>query len=310
MKLERNRVRCRFCREVKEGAILRSYNLNVCLDCFVSFFNKRVRSTIDKFKMIRKGDKVAVAVSGGKDSIAVAKALKENGYDITIFHADCGIREEDYSNRSREVVEEFARRENLRLVVVEYEKEIGLDLKVVARIARKGICGVCGMIKRYLFNREAKEYNVIVTGHNLDDEASSLLSSLIFWKEYVRRQWPLLEDEGSLKRKVKPLVLISEAETRLYCELLNLPYNSVSCPLRSEKYTLFKEFIYRLDEEMPGAVLNFFKGFLRRKKELFSTGEDVKLEPCERCGYMTGVEICSFCRLKERIERYIFESFK
>lgn len=260
--------------------------------------------------MIKKDDKVAVAVSGGKDSIAVAKALKEIGYDITIFHADCAIRQGDYSKRSREIVEEFASKENLPVIVVEYEKELGLDIKEVARIARKGICGVCGMVKRYLFNREARDYNVIVTGHNLDDESASLLSSLIFWKEYMIRQWPVLAEEGSLKRKVKPLVLTSEAETRLYCEVLNLPFNSIPCPLRSEKYGLFKEFIYKLDDEMPASVLNFFKGFLRNKKQVVFEGKDIVLSPCERCGYMTNVGICSYCRLKEKIDKYLSETRK
>jgi tRNA(Ile)-lysidine synthase TilS/MesJ len=296
-------LKCRKCQKVKKGVRLGSYNLKICLDCFLDFFRKRVKETIERFKMFSKEDKIAVAISGGKDSMALAKVLKDLGYDITLFHINCQIKENDYSEKSQKAVEEFAKIENLPLKILDFKDEIGIDVKLAAKISKKEICGVCGMIKRYLLNREAKDLDVIVTGHTLNDEAASLLKSLVFWQEgFIRRQFPVLkEEEKSLKKKAKPLTLCFERETRLFCEILKLPYLKDRCSLRGETYVLFKKIIEELEEEMPSSVLNFYKGFLRRKR-IFGKEKPEKLSPCKKCGYLTVAEICNFCKLKEKIK--------
>lgn len=301
---EKKVIRCHFCKKIKEGVHLRSYNLRVCFDCFLNFFRKRVQETIEKFKMFNKEEKIAVAISGGKDSVALARVLKDLGYKISLFHINTNIKEENYAENSEKAVKEFAQRENLPLKIIKLEDEIGIDIKLASKISKKEICGICGMIKRYLLNREAKDFDVIVTGHTLDDEAASLLSSLIFWKEFVARQWPILNEKETLKRKAKPLSLVFEKNTELFCQILNLPYNPQPCPLRGGTYIFFKNFIHSLEKAMPSSVLNFYKGFLRRKKQILWQDEDEKLEPCEKCGYLTVAKICSFCRLKEKIERW------
>lgn len=300
---EKKILRCRKCQKIREGIHLRSYNLRLCLDCFLDFFRKRVKETIEKFRMFEKKDKIAVAISGGKDSVALAKVLKDLGYKITLFHINTQIKKENYAQNSQKAVEEFAKKENLPLRILDFKEEISIDIKLAAKISKKEICGVCGMIKRYLLNREAKDFDVIVTGHTLDDEAASLLSSLIFWKDFIKRQWPVLREEDSLKRKAKPLTLVSERETKLFCQILNLPFNPQPCPLRGGTYVFFKNFIHSLEEEMPSSVLNFYKGFLTRKKKMGFEEEKVELKPCKKCGYLTVAGMCSFCRLKEKIEK-------
>lgn len=297
-------LRCPKCKTTKqEGVYLRSYNLRICKECFVEFFKDRVETTIRKFKMFKKDDKVLVAISGGKDSVALAKALKELNYNITLLHVYTGIKEKNYAEDSMKVVKEFAEKENLPLKILNLQDEIGVDIKTASKLAKKELCAVCGMIKRYILNREAKDFDVVVTGHNLDDEASTALSSFIFWKEFIKRQWPVLYEEETLQRKAKPLTLISENETRLFCEVLKLPFNSTACPLRGGPYLFFKNFIHQLDAEMPSSVLCFYKGFLKRKKEIFPEKESsFNLKPCSRCGYLTMLEVCSFCKLKEKIK--------
>lgn len=301
-------LRCRKCNKIKKGVHLKSYNLKLCLDCFLDFFRKRVKETIDKFKMFRKEDKIAVAISGGKDSIALARVLKDLNYNITLFHINTNINKDNYSENSQKIVEIFAKSENLPLKILNLKDEIKVDIKTASKIYRKEICGICGMIKRYLLNREAKNFDVIVTGHTLDDEASFLLSSLIFWKDILKRQWPVLEEKNGLKRRAKPLTLIFEKETKLFCKILNLPFNSQSCPFRSDIHFVFKNFIYKLEEEMPSSVLSFYKGFLKRKEKLDFIKNQTNLQSCERCGYLTINTICNFCKLKEKINKFLEKS--
>ena len=303
MKIENSKIlKCRICQKIKEGVHLKSYNLKICFDCFLKFLERRVQQTIERFKMFKREDKIAVAISGGKDSMALAKILKNLGYKIYLFHVNCQIKEKDYSKKSQEAVEKFAQKENLPLKIIDLKKEIGADLKLAAKVAKKEICAVCGMAKRYLLNREAKDFDVVATGHTVDDEAASLLASLIFWKDYLKRQFPVLKEEKTLKRRVKPLTFCFERETKLYCQILNLPYQKDPCPLRGGTYVFFKNFIHNLEKEMPSSVLNFYKGFLKRKKKMRLIEKPPRLSPCKKCGYLTISEICSFCKLKEKIK--------
>lgn len=300
------RVKCRKCGEITNGIYLSSYNLKLCLDCFLEFFENKTRKTIEKFKMFSKNDKIAVAISGGKDSTALAKSLKNLGYSIHLFHINCRIEEERYSELCQETVKRFAEEEDLPLTILDFKREVEVDVKLAAKIANKEVCAVCGMVKRYLLNREAADFNVLVTGHTLDDEAANLLSSLIFWRrEFLERQWPLLEEEGSLKKKAKPLCLTFECETKLYCDILKLPYVRTPCPLRGGTYVLFKKIVQEVEGEMPSSIIGFYKGFLEMKGRLGLIPKKENLIRCKNCGYLTITETCSFCRLKEKIKSYL-----
>lgn len=299
-------LKCKICGNLKEGIKLKSYNLKICFDCFVKFFENRVEKTIKEFKMFNKEDKIAVAISGGKDSVALAKALKNLGYNITLFHINTSIKEKNYGENSLKIVEEFAKRENLPLKILNLEDEIGTDIKIAARIAKKEICAVCGMVKRYLLNKNAKDFDVIATGHTLDDEAGNLLNSLIFRKEeFLNRQEIVLKERNGLKRKVKPLAFCFEKDTKLYCQILNLPYIETPCPLRGGSYVVFKEIVHKLEDEFPSSIIAFYKYFIKRKGLLNIKKEPPHLSPCKNCGYLTINNICSFCNLKEKIKKFL-----
>jgi len=83
-----------------------------------------------------------------------------------------------------------------------------------------------------------------------------------------------------------------------------LPYLSERCPLRGGTYVFFKKIINEIENEMPSSILNFYKGFLKRKKKLNLFPKEEKLTPCEKCGYLTSAKICSFCRLREKIKAF------
>jgi len=291
-------MKCRICK--KEANItLKSYNLNLCPDCFLEFFRKRVYTTINEFKMCTPKDRILVAVSGGKDSLSLWHILNDLGYRTCGLHIVLDI--EEYSQKSYQKVIKFAQTKDLEIRIVSVRDEFGKSIRELARIAKRLPCRVCGMIKRYLMNREAKDFDCLATGHNLDDEASTLLGNLLNWQEgFLTRQSPVLEENYTLKRKIKPFAFISQEEIALYAELCGIDYLKEECPFsRTATSCIYKGVLDKIEEEMPATKLRFYKGFIR--KEYFKREKKDKLSPCKSCGYLTIGEVCNFCKLKEKV---------
>jgi len=292
-------MKCQRCGKVAQ-INLRIYNLKLCNDCFLEFFSRRVRSTIEKFKMANLNDKILVAVSGGKDSLSLWLLLYELGFSVRGLHINLGI--ENFSEKAQEKVEKFSQEFGLELKIVNIKDIFGRGVKELARIAHRAPCRVCGMLRRYIMNQEAKEFNCIATGHTLDDEASSLLGNILYWREgYLARQSPILEEEGSLRKKIKPFSFTSEEEIVIYARLKNIDFFEERCPLsKGATSFVYKEVFNLLEKRMPAIKLNFYKEFLRKK--FFKDKKEVNLNPCKICGYLTVDSICNFCKLKEKVK--------
>ena len=157
---------------------------------------------IDHFKMIARDDRVLVAVSGGKDSLAVWDLLIELGYQADGLYVGLGIGE--YSDTSAEYARAFAAEHGLDLVEVGLRDQYGYDIPTAARATRRAPCSACGMTKRHIFDKAALEggYTVLVTGHNLDDEAAVLFGNTLRWDvEYLARQLPVLQARRVSRRR-------------------------------------------------------------------------------------------------------------
>jgi len=292
-------MKCKICG--REAIVkLRSYNLALCEEHYIEFVKRRVEKAIKKFKMVRRDERILVAVSGGKDSIVLWHVLNELGYDTTGYFLNLGI--DEFSSKSQEIAEEFAKRFGLKLKV-EYLKDVlGVGIPEIAKLAKGKPCSLCGMIKRYLINRAGLEFDAVATGHNLDDESSVLFGNILHWQtEYLDRQFPVLPRDRTLARKIKPLVLLSNYEIRLYADVLELPYIQDKCPFSSGATTYFyKDILGTIEDRMPGTKVRFLLGFFENKAGFKAPFR--RLKPCKKCGYLTTSDVCSFCRLKERIE--------
>ncbi len=297
-------MKCTIC---KKPAIikLRHANLQLCPEHLVARVEKVVAETIRKFKMFTPEERILVAVSGGKDSLALWEVLAKLGYRADGVYLDLGIG--GYSARSREYSEEFARSRGLTLHVVPVRRELGAGIDELVKIARGKPCSLCGTVKRYLLNRVALEggYDVLATGHNLDDEAATLLGNVLRWEEgYLARQYPVLPGEGKLVRRVKPLVFLSEREIAAYCIVSGIRYIYEECPhAAGARSIVLKHVLNELEDRYPGTKLQFLRGFLK-VRDRFRPPEPVELHYCPSCGMPTTSEgPCRFCRLKERVAR-------
>lgn len=298
------------CTRCKKPAFvkLRRHNAAFCEECFNLFFERQVEGAIHRKRMFTKEENILVGVSGGKDSMVLWYYLHRAGYRITGVHFFLGIGE--YSERSREVVESFSHFHGLPLHIIDIKNLIGCHLpEATRRLRERAPCSLCGTIKRHLLNRFAfeKDFRVYATGHNLDDEAATLLGNLLHWQvEYLAHQDPYLPSpHPKMTRKVKPFYTLTEEEILQYARLHRIPFVPERCPLSQRAKSLnYKEALTLLEERSPGTKPMFFLGFLERGKRYFEEKESFPaLGECTRCGMPTTQEVCNFCRIVEKLQR-------
>jgi uncharacterized protein (TIGR00269 family) len=297
-------VKCTVC---KAPAVIdvRRHNGNFCADHFLRLCRDQVAKAIKDFGMLEPQHRVLVAVSGGKDSLAVWDLLLELGYEADGLYVGLGIG--DYSEASGAMARAFASERGLHLVEVDLPGDHGFDVPGAAKATRRVPCSACGLSKRHVFDEAARAggYDVVVTGHNLDDEAAVLFGNVLHWQtDYLGRQSPVLPAADGFPRKVKPLVRLAERETAAYCVLRGIEYIVEECPMAAgNKHLGFKEALNAVEATSPGTKHAFYFGFLARAAERFqadSAAEREALRACSRCGAPTPGEVCAFCRLVER----------
>ncbi len=293
------------CRRCGDPAVIevRRHNAAYCKACFLHLFPEQVKRAIKQYDMLRTSDRILVAVSGGKDSLALWDVLLELGYDAAGLYLGLGIGE--YSTRSGEATKAFAAERGAELIVVDLERDYGYDIATAGRKGSRSTCAVCGLSKRYVFNRAALEggFDVIATGHNLDDEAATLLGNTLRWQtEYIARQSPALPAKDGMVKKVKPLHRLSELETAAYAFLRGIDYVVEECPLVAGNTQLrYKDAMNAIEANSPGTKAQFFLGYLDRGAPLFKTEDAAELIACEECGQPTTGRFCAFCRARAQI---------
>jgi tRNA-5-methyluridine54 2-sulfurtransferase len=299
-------MKCTRCREPAEVK-LRAHNSAFCRACYLVFFTRRVTRAIEHEKMFTRDDRLLVAVSGGKDSLALWDVLATEGYATVGFHLALGIGA--YSERSRVRTEKFAAERGLRLVVHALADE-NLAVPTVVGATRRPACSACGTIKRHYFDAAALELecNVVVTGHNLDDEAARLLGNVLHWQvDHLARQRPVMQPRhAKFVRKVKPLFLTSELETATFAFMRGIDYVVEECPNAvGATQLVYKGLLDRLEETSPGSKLSFVREFVARGSAGFAPPERAEDQgrSCAGCGMPSFGELCSFCALRAEVER-------
>jgi len=294
------------CRKCGRQAVfnMRRHKLALCAEHYLEWFPAQVERAVHKYKMFTPDDRLLVAVSGGKDSLALWDVLLGLGYQAEGLYIGLGIDGGlGYSALSLEKIEGFmAARPGAVLHKVDIPQTHGASVPEVAarKLRGRGKPGaVCGLI-----NRVASEggFDVLATGHNLDDEAAVLFGNTLHWQVgYLARQSPVLAEQDGLARKVKPLCRLYEREAAAYVLVKGIDYIYEECPYAVGATTnRYKELLNQLELDSPGAKLQFYINFLKAKSEgLFQpAAEQVALHPCENCGQPTTAPgLCTFCRL-------------
>lgn len=285
---------------------VRRHNAAFCGDHFVTHCREQVKRAIKDLSMMTAGERVVVAVSGGKDSLALWDILLDLGYDADGLSLGLGIG--DYSDESIRHARDYAASRGAKLHELDLGVDSGFTIPMAADVTHRSPCGACGLSKRHLFNAFARDhgYDVVATGHNLDDEAAVLLGNVLRWETgYLGRQHPVLAAAPGFVRKVKPLYRLGEREMAAYCVVRGIDYQVDECPMAAgNRHLGFKEVLNALEERSPGTKAAFLFGFVERGHDRFAdeTAEErAGLRECAMCGAPTTSVTCAFCTLSARV---------
>ncbi len=267
------------------------YRVTLCEDCYSKFYVNLVKRSVKRYGILKSSEKILACVSGGKDSTAMAYALKKLNYDFELFHVDLGI--DNYSKESLKAVEELSQVLDVNLNVVRLS-DYGFTIK---DINRRKVCSACGIAKRYLMNRFARErgFDVVSTAHTSEDIILFFIKNVLSGNvEYVAKLRPRIEGHDRLVAKAKPLFERTEKENAVLVLSLNLPFTPVECPFAPQD--VWKEIIYDIELRKRGFKQNFVRGIAKLSESVETKSWEFK--HCKICGEVSNDEVCSFCKLR------------
>ncbi len=284
--------------------------MNLCERHFIEYFEGRVAATIKRYGLLKEGDSVLVAVSGGKDSVALLSALAVVASELRLkvmplhMHLGLGV----YSDESLRVVKEVSRKLGMNTFILSLKGVVGAAIPELSAKSSRPPCAVCGLVKRYVLNAAAIEWGVdaVATGHHIDDLAPYALKNLLLGDmEAALKLAPVTAgEEGYLARRVRPLYEVTERECLTYAIVKGLPFVKTSCPnvFLGGMDALIRKFLYELDLRHPGVKLRFMRSLAKiAAKSLASQARvQTELTRCRYCGLPSRSEVCGFCRLTER----------
>jgi len=270
---------------------------------------------VAKCRMLKFDDRVAVAVSGGKDSISLLHILAKMQRDhpkssLVAITVDEGIK--SYRDEALRVAGENCRKLGVEHHVVSFKQLFGFTLDEIVELQRqKGAgnltsCAYCGVLRRRALNMTAREIRAdkLATAHTLDDETQTILLN-IFHGDVLRiaKVKPVTDEvHPKLVRKIKPFCEIPERETALYAYVKKIEFQSRPCPYASEALRNdARVMLNRMEEKHPGIKFTIFKSIEKIRPALEEVAKKEGLGECGECGEPTTARICRTCQLLRSI---------
>ena len=275
----------------------------LCSQCFSKSIVKKTAKTISKYNMIQHNELVAVAVSGGKDSLALLKIINEmaltHSFRIKVITIDEGIP--GYRNEALEIVEKICAELNVEHKVYAYKDlfELTLDEALDLRNNEKtSSCSICGTLRRRAIDYAAKDIgaDVIATGHNLDDTLQTFVINMLSG-DTTKIGWMDPDTSENSLRKIKPFCEIYESEIVFYAFTNDMPFQSEPCPHMNEGIrTEIREFLNSLETQHSGIKNNLYQSILKVSQVVKNSSYKQKRK-CEKCGNECTGNVCSVCSM-------------
>lgn len=280
------------CSKCRQNAVYKSF----CKDHFTSWFEDRFFGTINKFKLIRKDERICVAASGGKDSTTLLYLLSKR-YKVEALAIDEGIK--GYRDKSLVFLKNFCKANKIPLKIISYKSEFNITMD---SLRPKGThCSVCGPLRRKLLNKYSKNFDIVATGHNMDDELQAYFMNLFKnTMKLAARQGPrTINEDGLFTTKIKPLYFFSEKEVKIYSILKGFDTEFSECPYSSDAFrNEIRQFINQMESINPGfkeKSINEFVDMLPKLRKYYKT--ENKAGRCSICKDICSGEICQACMM-------------
>ncbi|MBS7659187.1 MAG: TIGR00269 family protein [Candidatus Bathyarchaeia archaeon] len=306
---------CSICRR-REAFFLRLYSgERLCKRCFIHSIENKVRVTIAKYGMLDFNDRIAVAVSGGKDSLSLLHILAkiEKEYpkaSMVAVSVDEGIR--GYRDEALRLASLSCKKLNVEHHVISFKELYGYTLdEIVSRLKESGLegltpCAYCGVLRRKALNVIARKVGAtkLATAHTLDDEVQTVMLNILHGDVMrIIREKPITNEAWKFVKRVKPLCEIPEKESALYAYIKGIKFQSMPCPYSSEAMRNdVRIFLNRMEEKHPGIKFTVLRSAERIRQALEKIEPKIKLRECASCGEPTTREICQACHLLQIIK--------
>ncbi len=293
-------LKCTYC---KNESVVTIKKRKLCKDHFNQYYYKRIKKVLSKVPI--KNKKILIAISGGKDSIAITHFLStvQDKYKFKLegIFIDLGI--ENFTEKSMEFAKKIAEKINIKLHILNLKENYDKNITDLAQ-KYKRVCAYCGTVKRFVLNDFAYKngFDFIITGHNMDDETIFLKQNILSGSvEYIKRYTKFYtETLHNLKLigKIKPQFFVSENDNKVYCKVNDLEYVQEQCPFsKKSSHKILEKTIKILNQRMDYSF-NFLNFFIKINEYLPEFEEKVEFKFCPECGYPTiNKTICKFCRI-------------
>lgn len=267
----------------------------------------KVNKAVKDFSMFHREERLLLALSGGKDSVALLFFLKKLNFKVEALHIDLGI--ENFSKESWAVCRQVCDHLDVPLHYVSSAQEKSLAVDNIPVMYQGNECAICGSLKRQLFNAFALEnhFDVLLVAHNMDDEAVMLFANNKNWDfSYLKKSYPLVAAQKGFVRRAKPLVYCREKELQIVGEEIFSAHNfkkiTSSCTYAKAGSRLrYTKIFDSIAKEYPNFLTEYYKNFLKNYSVIENIVQDnIVLQPCEQCGELTVASLCRICAVKQK----------
>lgn len=290
---------------------IRYSGAHLCSEHFTDFVERRVKKEMRRQIDLKRTKKIAVAVSGGKDSMLSLYLIHRffsaiGRLEIHAITVDEGIT--GYRPPTLKLVADYCEELGVKHHIISFKNMVGMNLDdIVRKEDPLTPCSYCGVFRRKAMNFAARDIgaDVLATGLNLDDTAQSIIMNIARGDiERLARMGPHERVQPGLIPRIQPLRQIPEKESYLYALINHIPFSDSECPYRQRAIrNTFREIINSLEDETPGARYSILKSYDQMKELLIRKYPPVTLGICRRCGEPANGELCRACIMEESLKK-------
>ncbi|MEM0075717.1 MAG: TIGR00269 family protein [Conexivisphaerales archaeon] len=287
---------------------------SLCEKCFSNSIEEKVRRTISRYNMLKHGERIGIAVSGGKDSLSLlsimSKIAPDHGSEIIAITIDEGI--EGYRDESIENARYITRKLGIKMIVLGYKDLFGFsqDEAMTRKSTKITSCAICGTLRRRAIDIAISraDVDVVATAHNLDDMVQTFLINVMNG-DMRRLAWLSGVSSGSAfkTRRIHPFMEIYEKESTLYAFVNHIPLQTEKCPYMNEGIrSTIRAFLNGLEDLHPGIKLMMLKSALSIAESLRKDYGSVAAKRCSLCGLPSSKDPCLACQLSSMLSLPVF----